>query len=199
VIPLGRQKRFQLASHDLIEERAFMFSAGVQDPPDHIGDPVIAAFSSGTVYLDKWLNNSHNLKGDFLSNVVRAVYFLEPILDPTRSITDRDVNKYIPSALDWANSGKGDKRVRLYMRYPSDAHKKLLSPGTPPSATPYISNSSDGRFTAAVVTDADWTAAFTKVTGVTLPQRVDWRYSHHIIAGTMLTHALWWGDIKRLP
>jgi hypothetical protein len=91
------------------------------------------------------------------------------------------------------------------MRYPSDAHKKLLSPKKPPSATPYFSNSSDNRITAAVITEANWTAAFAKVTGVPLPQQVDWHYSHHIIAGTMLTHALAQvdtlgvGDIKRLP
>lgn len=189
-------------SEILKELQAFMFSqAGVLDPPKQVGDTVIAAFSSGNASLDKWLNNSQNRAGDFLSNVVRAVYFLEPILDPTRRTSDRDVNDYIPVALRWAGSGNGDKRIRLYMRFPSDAHKTLLSPKTPPSATPYFSNSLDNRFTAAVITGANWGAAFAKVTGVSLPGQVDWQYSHHIIAGTMLTHALQLahGDIRPLP
>ena len=61
---------------------------------------MIAAFSSGNAALDRWLNNSKNRAGDFLSNVVRAVYFLEPILDPGHKTTDRDVNDYIPVALN---------------------------------------------------------------------------------------------------
>ena len=69
-------------SEILKELQAFMFSqAGVLDAPKQIGDTVIAAFSSGNAALDKWLNNSKNRAGDFLSNVVRAVYFLEPMLD----------------------------------------------------------------------------------------------------------------------
>jgi hypothetical protein len=176
----------------LEELQAFMFSqAGVLDPPKHVGDTVIAAFSSGNAALDKWLNNSKNRAGDFLSDVVRAVYFLEPILDPAHKNSDRDVNDYIPVAQSWAGSGKGDKRIRLYMRYPSNAHKKLLSPKTPPSATPDFSHSTDNRFTAAVITFADWKAAFAKVAGFALPEKkVDWNYPHHLIAGTMLTHAL---------
>lgn len=189
-------------SEILKELQAFMFSqAGVLDAPKQIGDTVIAAFSSGNAALDKWLNNSKNRAGDFLSNVVRAVYFLEPMLDPRHQFSDRDVNDFIPAVLKWAESGNGDKRIRLYMRFPSDAHKKLLSPKTPPSATPYFSNSSDNRFTAAVITFANWKAAFAKVTGVSLPDKVGWSYPHHIIAGTMLTHALQLahGDIRPLP
>jgi hypothetical protein len=170
----------------LEELQAFMFlRAGVQDPPASVGKTAFASFSSGNFFLGRWLANPANRAGSFLSNVVTAVYFLDPILDPKHT----DVNTFIKSALTWA--GTADKRIRLYMRYPSDAHVKLL--GKTPGA-PYVQNSADKRRTAAVISDDTWVTTFKRVTGGSITK--DWQYSHHIICATMLTHALAQGDLS---
>ncbi len=170
----------------LEELQAFMFlRAGVQVPPASVGKTAIASFSSGNFFLGRWLANPTNRAGSFLSNVVTAVYFLDPMLNPGKT----DVNTFIASALTWA--GTADKRIRLYMRHPSDAHKKLV--GKTPGA-PDIVNSPDKRRTAAVISDDNWVAAFKKATGGSLKK--DWSYSHHIICATMLTHALAQGDLS---
>ena len=77
------------------------------------------------------------------------------------------------------------------MRHPSAAHVKLI--GKTPGA-PSVENSTDKRRTAAVVSDDNWVAAFAKATGGSLKK--NWGYSHHIIAATMLTHALAQGDLS---
>src|SRR5262249_25124961 len=121
----------------LEELQAFMFlRAGVQVPPATVGKTAIASFSSGNFFLGRWLADPANPAGSFLSNVVTAVYFPDPMLNPGKT----DVNPFIASALTWA--GTADKRIRLYMRYPSDAHKKLI--GKIPGA-PSVENSADKR------------------------------------------------------
>jgi len=56
------------------------------------------------------------------------------------------------------------------MRYPADAHKKLL--GKTPAAASYVVNSSVPRRTAAVLPTAIWTAALTKIFGAQDPRRM---------------------------
>jgi hypothetical protein len=169
----------------LEEIQAFMFwKAGIADPPKTVGDTAIAAFSSGTFHLDNWLRDPDNLNDKFLSNVVKAVYWLDPRTDY--------VDRFIEASLAWAGSPDRDKRIRLYMRYPSAAHQKLL--GTSPSA-PYVQNTTGDKRTAAVITDENWAKVVTKYLGGAPFAKVEWTYSHHAICATMLTHALRW-DFK---
>ena len=53
--------------------------------------------------------------------MLKAVYFLDPALDPPKE----DVNTFITSARLWAKDNP-DKRIRLYMRDPAHAQKQLL-------------------------------------------------------------------------
>jgi len=118
--------------------------------------------------------------------VVSAVYWLDPRTDY--------VGRFIEASLNWAGGAGRDKRIRLYMRYPSAAQTKLL--GTTPSA-PYIRNTTGDKRTAAVITDGDWANVFAKYVGGTPIANDDrWRYSHHVICATMLTHALAQGDFS---
>ena len=164
----------------LDELQAFMFwKAGVASPPATIGKTAIGAFSSGNLFLNKWLKNPANRKGNFLSSVVTAIYFLDP---PKNAVVD-----CVTSALKWAGGPERDKRVRLYTTSPSsNAHQKLL--GSKPPREPYVRNSPDNRHTASVVSVSSWKKTFPNFA-------VDWDYSHHAIAATMLTHALAQGDI----
>lgn len=179
----------------LEEIQAFMFwRAGVANPPATLGNTAIAAFSSGTYYLYNWLTDPTNLAGPFLSNVVKAVYWLDPVLetaatkraDPTR----KDANDFIAATLDWAKTDP-DKRIRLYMRREAAAHAKLIGKT---GSSPYVLNSAHNKRTAAVITDGDWASVAAKYVGGKTRYRFDWRYSHHVICATMLTHALAQGD-----
>jgi hypothetical protein len=167
----------------LEELQAYMFHrAGVQVPPTSVGKTAIAAFSSGNYYLKNWLSSSANRQGNFLSNTVSAVYFLDPPSDV--------VDPCIAAALLWAGSADRDKRIRLYTRLPRPSHAKLL--GSTPPAEPYVRNSPDDRRSASVVTVSSWTRSFAQALGWT--PSLDWQYAHHVIAATMLTHALAQGD-----
>jgi hypothetical protein len=176
----------------LEELRAFMFmSAGVSTKEGSVGSTALASFSSGNIILGSWIASESNRNSDFMQNTVKALYFLDPALDPRNP---PDVNAFIPSALLWAKSST-DKAVRLYMRYPADAHKKLLDK-TPPAA-PYVVNSSVARRTAAVLPPEIWTAALTKIFGAQDPKTfVAWSFAHHMFAATMLTHALSQKDLS---
>jgi hypothetical protein len=92
--------------------------------------------------------------------------------------------------MEWA-AKKADKRIRLYMRFQSDAHVKLLGKAL---GGLYIETSADKKRTAAVLSNETWAATFKKVTGG--PMKPNFPYSHHVIAATMLTHALAQGDLK---
>jgi hypothetical protein len=167
----------------LQELQAFMFwRAAVAVPPKSVGKTAIAAFSSGNYYLKNWLSSPANRQGSFLSNTVSAVYFLDPPSDV--------VDPCIAAALLWAGSADRDKRIRLYTRLPQSSHAKLL--GSTPPAEPYALNSADNRRSASVVTVSSWTRTFAKVFATT--PSLDWQYAHHVIAATMLTHALAQGD-----
>src|SRR5262249_27095648 len=62
----------------LEELQAFMFwKAGVQPPPS-VGKTALASFSSANFFLGGWLANPKNRTGKFLSDVVTAIYFLDP-------------------------------------------------------------------------------------------------------------------------
>jgi hypothetical protein len=182
----------------LEELQAFIFLSEKVAPPTSVGNTAIAAFSSGTHILYKWLASAPNRKGKFLTNTVKAVYFLDPPRDPKPANVDYDVNTYIAAALTWA-AGGADKRIRLYNRDHSDAHGKLLGK-TPPSA-PYVLNSSDGLKTAAELPKKYWVAALGKVglklnaTPSTLSD-VQFQFAHHMFAATMLTHALSQNDLS---
>ncbi len=167
----------------LEELQAFMFlRAGVTDPPKSVGKTAMASFSSGNYYLGEWLADPANRNGNFLTNVVKAVYFLDPPLNPGKE----DVDAFIASAQTWA--GAGDKRIRLYMRDHSASHAKLLGK-TPPGA-PYVLNSPDGLRTAAEIPTKYWTAALAKVVGPIDPKWDGFGFAHHMFAAAMLTHAL---------
>jgi hypothetical protein len=176
----------------LLELQAFMFwKAGVSDPPQSIGKTALAAFSSGNDFLNAWLKNTANLRGDFLSKTVSAVYFLDP--------RPNLVPDCVVSAQAWANRpGNQDKRIRLYTHQsldPSDrarvlaAHKKLL--GSEPPPAPYAVNSSPHNTrTISMVRYEDVTAAFIREFHGAPNPPIGFSYTHHLIAATMLTHAL---------
>jgi hypothetical protein len=171
----------------LTDLQAFMFlRAGVQARPTSVGKTALASFSSANFFLGAWLADPANRSGNFLSKVVSAVYFLDPILFPGHP---PDVNDFVASALQWSDAGT-DKRIRLYMRYPAAAHKKLT--GKDPSGGPFFGVSSDKRRTAAVLTDDNWAAAFKNAMGRS--RKPEFGFSHHMIAATMLTHAVAQGD-----
>lgn len=173
----------------LQELQAFMFlRAGIQAPPASVGKTAIASFSSGNFYLGRWLAKASNVNGNFLSNVVSAVYFLDPILETDPKKTD--VKTFVKAAMEWA-AKKADKRIRLYTRFQSDAHVKLLGKAL---GGLYIETSADKKRTAAVLSNETWAATFKKVTGGSM--KPNFPYSHHVIAATMLTHALAQGDLK---
>lgn len=167
----------------LEEIQAYMFwRAGIPDPPTSIGSTAIAAFSSGNFFLNNWLREPKNLQGTFLSNKVKAVYFLDP---PTNQI-----ERFIEAARSWAGTSS-DKAVRLYSREHTNAHQKLL--GSAPPSSPYIRNSPDGKRTAAEIPFDAWKTIFKSVSNEKFD--FDWQYAHHNICATMLTHALAQGDI----
>ena len=171
----------------LLELQAYMFmKAGVATVPATVGNTALASFSSGNFVLGRWLADATNRAGDFLANRVKAVYFLDPALelDPTKT----DVKAFVDSAMKWAPAGT-DKRIRLYMRYTSSAHRRLLE-NTTPSAAVYVANSSDGRRTAAVLPPGTWQAALVKIFGAQNKSFVAWSFAHHMFASTMLTHAM---------
>ncbi len=154
--------------------------------PSSLGRGAMASFRSGNYFLGELLADESNRATHFLKNVLKAVYFLDPALDPG---SGEDVNTFIDSATLWAKDNP-DKRIRLYMRDAADAQKQLLAK-SPPSA-PYVSNTADGLRTAAQLPKEVWVAALKKQLGVALPNVDDnwFGFAHHMFAGTMLVHAL---------
>jgi hypothetical protein len=166
----------------LEEIQAFMFwRAGVADLPKSIGKTAIAAFSSGNFFLNNWLANEKNRSGNFLKNTVNAVYFLDP---PTS-----EIKGFIETALTWAGSSS-EKRIRLYSRENTPAHRALLGSAPPPP--PYIKNALNNKRTAAEIPLSAWETIFKNVFNQKFD--FDWQYAHHSVAATMLTHALAQGD-----
>jgi hypothetical protein len=197
----------EVLSGFLEDLQAFMFmNLAVPNPPSSIGKTAIAAFSSANHILYKWLDSEVNRGGNFLKNIVKAVYFLDPTRDPKNK--DWDVNTYIDSALRWAGNPKiTDKRIRLYMRDHSDAHARLLGtfddakgtmvPTKALPSRPYVSNSSDGLRTAGELHEEYWIAAVHKINPTLQIDKPDeWLFAHHMFAATILTHALSQGPIQ---
>lgn len=173
------------------ELQAFMFTeAGIQVPPKSVGKTAIAAFSSGNDVLLMWLKDPANATEDFLSNTVRALYFLDPRSDI--------IDQCITWAQAWAGDADRDKRIRLYNRLRWPSHKKLL--GFTPPPEPFIRNSTDNKRTLSVVTGDSWKRIVAKAGIATTPSLIpyDWSFNepHHLIAATMLTHALAQGDFR---
>jgi hypothetical protein len=177
----------------LQELQAFMFMrSGVTTVPATIGKTALASFSSANFVLGAWLADATNRAGDFLAKRVNAVYFLDPVLEVDPKMTD--VKAFVDSAMTWSDAGT-DKRIRLYMRYASSAHTRLLA--KPPAAAVYVANSTDGgKRTGAVLPEESWTAALTKIFGAQPKSFVAWEFAHHMFAATMLTHALSQGDLS---
>jgi len=175
----------------LQELQAFMFwRGGVAAPPKNnsVGKTAIAAFSSGTFFLNNWLKDDAKRKGHFLSSVVSAVYFLDPMRSYVLNGKSVPVlDEFVASALKWA-AESADRRIRLYMQFPWPSLKKLMDKPLP--AAPYFVNSSNNRRTVSVVTNETWSKAFGRPPSKPIP----WIFVHHAIAATMLTHALAQGD-----
>ena len=173
----------------LEEIQAFMFwRAGVSNPPADIGRTALAAFSSGNYLLAKWLASEKNRKGKFLLYSLKAVYFLDP---PKPAI-----DGCISGALKWAATAS-DARIRFYSQYRMDAQKTLLGFGPRDNlpAAPYVLSVLDNKRTAAALPIATWTKTFKDLFGSEPSSPYDWSDIHHIIPGTMLTHALAQGDL----
>lgn len=171
----------------LEEIQAFMYMArGRAKLPSSLGRVAMASFSSGNYFLGELLADAGNRATNFLKNVLKAVYFLDPALDPR---SPEDVNTFINSATLWAQDNP-DKRIRLYMRDPAAAQKQLLGKDAP--SAPYVSNTADGLRTAAQLPKEVWVAALKKQLNFALPNvNNNWfSFAHHMFAGTMLVHAL---------
>jgi hypothetical protein len=183
----GVMKKAQNIQTILEEIQAFMYMAkGRAKLPSSLGRVAMASFSSGNYFLGELLADAGNRATNFLKNVLKAVYFLDPALDPG---SGEDVNTFIKSATLWAKDDP-NKRIRLYMRDPADAQKQLLDK-KPPSG-PYVSSTADGLRTAAELPSKLWVAALKTQLGVDLPNVDDqwFSFAHHMFAGTMLVHAL---------
>ncbi len=190
----------------LQELQAFMFRfLGVPSPPPTVGKTAIAAFSSATHVLHKWLESSTNRNGDFLTNTVKAVYFLDPAVNFAQK--DWDVNTYMASALAWAGNPKTTgKRIRLYMRDHSNSHalllgayddaKKTMVPVNSVPSIPYVRNSADGLRTAAELREEFWLGPIQKLAGLTIRKDDQFLFVHHMFAATLLTHALAQKDLS---
>jgi hypothetical protein len=173
----------------LEEIQAFMFwRAGVADSPTSIGRTALAAFSSANYKLTDWLANDKNLKGNFLVNTLKAVYFLDP--------PGTAVDGCIAAALNWADKAS-DARIRLYSQYRKDSQKKLLglkAADKLPSA-PFFASSPDSKRTATALPISTWSKTFADLFGGPRHPAYEWADIHHIIPATMLTHALAQGDV----
>lgn len=183
----------------LKELQAFMFwKDGVDAAPTSVGKTVVAAFSSGTFFLHRWLKDDAKRTGHFLSNVVRAVYYLEPMrayVDPKTKERVEVLDRFIKSALKWAAEG-ADRRIRLYMQFTWPSLKKLMDKPLPDP--PHFTMSSDKTRTVSVVTNATWSDWLVTTIDPLLwkemrlrPSKpVPWLFVHHAVGATMLTHAL---------
>src|SRR5262249_41395069 len=168
----------------LEEIQAFMFwQAGVANPPESIGNTALAAFSSANYKLTEWLGNATNLRGNFLVNKLKAVYFLDP---PKIA-----VDGCITAALKWAEKAS-DARIRLYSQYRMDSQKKLLGlkPTDKLPAAPYIKSSPGNKRTATALPISTWSTTFAGLFSGPRKPAYEWGDVHHIIPATMLTHAL---------
>jgi len=169
----------------LEEIQAFMFwRAGVANPPTSIGRTAIAAFSSGNRELRKWLDDAKNRNGNFLSKTLKAVYFLDPPGDV--------LGNCIAAALKWAEKAS-DPRIRLYSQLRMDEQKALLGlkPADKLPAASYFASGLNNTRTAAVlpeITTGTWSKTFADL--FKRKAAYEWGDIHHIIPGTMLTHAL---------
>jgi hypothetical protein len=171
----------------LKELQAYMFArGGIQDAPKEIGKTAIAAYSSGNYILRRWLNDPANVAGDFLSKTVQALYFLDPPPDKEKSFDL--INDCVSFSLAWAGDPGRDKRVRFYQRIPWPSHNKLLGSSLPPE--PFVRNATANTRTLSVIGDASWKRTVGKVIGSTPTYEWTWQEAHHLIAATMLTHAL---------
>jgi hypothetical protein len=173
----------------LEEIQAFMFwRAGVANPPASIGKTALAAFSSANYKLTDWLNSDKNLKGAFLLNALKAVYFLDP--------PQGAVDGCITAALKWSTKAS-DARIRLYSQYRLDSQKKLL--GLPAAgqlpAAPFIAGALQNTRTATALPIATWSKTYASLFGGQRNPALNWGDVHHIIPATMLTHALAQGDL----
>jgi hypothetical protein len=184
----GVLKDTEQMAKTLQEIQAFMFwRAGIANPPTAIGNTALASFSSANREVRKWLENETNLKGNFLLNTLKAVYFLDPPADV--------VGKCIAAALKWAEKA-GDARIRLYSQYRMDEQKKLLGlkPADELPVAPYIASALQNKRTATALPINTWSATFEGLFGGPRKPAFVWDDIHHIIPATMLTHALAQGD-----
>lgn len=189
----------------LKELQAYMFwKDGVDAPPNSIGKTATGAFSAGNFLPRNWLMNDDKRKGHFLSSVVRAMYFFDPVkqyVDPKTQKVVEFLDDLIASARKWAPEG-ADKRIRLYLQYTWPSLQNLMD--KPLRDPPYFAGSSDNSRTVSVVTNATWSNWLVKTIDPVLwraaklsPSKpVPWEFVHHAIAATMLTHALAQGDFS---
>ncbi|HEY1910748.1 MAG TPA: hypothetical protein VGG73_07500 [Vicinamibacterales bacterium] len=187
----------------LKEIQAFMFwKDSVDAAPTSLGKTAIAAFSSGTFFLNGWMEDDTKRKGHFLSTVVRALYYLDPMrayVDPKTQERVEVLDRFIASALQWASEGT-DKRIRLYIQFDWPSLKQLTDNTLP--GPPHFTPSTDGRRTVSVVTNETWSGWLVKtidpllwkVMKLSPSKPVPWLFVHHAIGATMLTHALKQGD-----
>jgi hypothetical protein len=163
------------------ELQGFMFwRAGIAKPPTTLGKTAIAAFSSGNNFLRDWLMVKKNRDGGFLKDVVTAVYFLDPPL--------KQIESCAKWALEWAGKGS-DKRIRFYTQTLTPMHEKVL--GSPLPKAPFVTNSADDRRSVGIIPFTVWSDT-AKKKGF---KAVEWWNAHHMMAATLLTHALHWKDI----
>jgi hypothetical protein len=169
------------AAQVILEEiQAFMFRrAGVSTLPKSIGHVAIGAFSSGNLWLTQILATPANRASTFLKDHVTDVFFFDPPSDA--------VDACVAAALSWAGSNPS-RHIRLYSGGLHPSHAKLLG-ATPPNGL-FITESADGRNTAAVLSIDSWSRTFVAMLGRPLRHPVLWGDLHQLIPSTMLTHAM---------
>lgn len=170
------------------ELQAFVFwKNGKRDLPANIGSTAIAAFSSTNHVVFEWLSSRDNVHGSFLGDRVKAIYLLDP----------GEPEEVVDVAIKWMKT-KTDKKLRLYVRglppqvgYKQPAHEMLL--GTAAPASPFIFTSPDKKRTVALLRLKDWQQTISNSAPGAWPDE-DWD-AHHLIAATMLVHALAQNDL----
>ena len=177
----------------LLEMQAFMFWKGsVNSPPKTIGNTAVATFSAGNFFLNNWLKATTKRNGHFMSDVVRAIYLFEPLAtypDPKTKKAVQFLDGLIDSSLQWSDD-HADKRIRLYVQYSWPSLQRLVDTRLP--SPPFFAKPSgtDNKRTVAVIPNETWT----KTVGRAPSQPLEWAHVHHLMAATMLTHALAQGD-----
>ncbi|MBC7897293.1 MAG: hypothetical protein H7066_17885 [Cytophagaceae bacterium] len=156
VLPLNRVAPPELTNlnngeqaTELLEEIqvSFLRAAGHYFWAPRLGRMAIASFSAAINELHQFFQAIN--QSPLLRSLHEEIYMFD-----VRHTNGPECAKYAIGFKSWAGANPV-RRVRFYNDDPSPDHASFLGRGALP-ASPFVLDSADGRFTSAVVTDADW-------------------------------------------